>query len=49
MSRKFDEEIKSGRILVVIDGDNDTLAAAGAAIEAGGATQLPFDVPTFLT
>lgn len=49
VSRKFEDEIKAGRILVVIDGDQDTLVAATTAIEAGGATQLPFDAPTSLT
>ncbi|HEY4145800.1 hypothetical protein [Pinirhizobacter sp.] len=49
ISRKFEDEIKSGRILVVIDGDDDALATAAAAIEAGGAKQLPFDAPTALT
>jgi hypothetical protein len=49
VSRRFEDEIKAGHILVVIDGDEETLAAATAAIEAGGAKQLPFDEPTALT
>jgi len=44
--RTFEEEIAAGHVLVVIDGDNDELARAGAAIKSLGARQLPFNTPT---
>jgi hypothetical protein len=40
--QKFDDEIKAGRILLVIDADDATAQAAGPAIAATGATELPF-------
>jgi len=47
--RKFEAEIQAGRILVVLDGDKQLLAAAQPAVVAAGATPLPFDAPTALT
>lgn len=47
--RKFKAEIEAGRILVVLDGDKQRLAAAQPAVVAAGATPLPFDAPTILT
>lgn len=41
--RQFEQEIESGRILVVIDGDKETLSAAEAALAEVGARPLPFD------
>lgn len=47
--RRFEGEIEAGRILVVLDGDKELLAAAQPALVAAGATPLPFDTPTALT
>jgi hypothetical protein len=47
--RRFEGEIEAGRILVVLDGDKELLAAAQPALVAAGATPLPFDKPTALT
>ncbi len=41
--RKFEAEIESGRILVVIDGEDEQLAAAEAGIVALGGARMPFD------
>jgi hypothetical protein len=47
--RKFESEIAAGHVLVVIDGDEQTLAGAKAALRAVDATPLPFESPTALT
>lgn len=47
--RKFESEIEAGRILVVLDGDKDVLAATQPALIEAGATLLPFDTLTALT
>jgi len=47
--REFEEEISAGHILVVVDGDESTLAAADAALRATGARPLPFDAPTAIS
>lgn len=47
--RKFEDEIEAGRILVVLDGDNEVLARAEPALTRAGGTMLPFDRPTALT
>lgn len=44
--QKFDDEIKAGRILVVIDADDATQAAVDEALQRTGATRLPFEAPT---
>lgn len=44
--QKFDDEIKAGRILLVTDTDDELQQAAGPAIEATGATRLPFEQTT---
>lgn len=44
--QKFHDEIRAGRILLVIDCDDATSRAAGPAIEATGATPLPFEHAT---
>jgi hypothetical protein len=49
VSRSFEEQIKAGHILVVVDGESDRLSAASPAIEATGAVPLPFDEPTAMT
>lgn len=46
---QFDDEIKAGRILVVIDGPADVLRDADAAIVQTGATHLPFEQATQMT
>ena len=47
--REFEDEIAAGHILVVVDGDECTLAAADAALLAVGSTPLPFDAPTAIS
>lgn len=47
--RKFEDEIDAGRVLLVVDGDEETLAEADAALARIDATPLPFDSPTALT
>jgi len=47
--RKFEDEIAAGRILLVIDAENEQLPAAEAAILAAGATALPYEGTTALT
>ncbi|WP_300620235.1 hypothetical protein [Dokdonella sp.] len=40
---RFEDEIEEGRILVVLDGDRESLADVEAALLRSGATLLPFD------
>ncbi|HET6432795.1 hypothetical protein [Dyella sp.] len=48
--REFEDEIAKGRILIVIDGEEeDTLPAAITAVSATRAVHLPFDRPTVMT
>jgi len=49
VSRAFEEQIKAGNILVIIDGEAEQLPAARIAVEATGATPLPFEEPTAMT
>lgn len=49
VSRKFKDEIAAGRIMVIVDGSKEELAAAEPAITATGATLLPFDAPSALS
>jgi hypothetical protein len=49
VSRKFEGEVQSGRILVVIDGTDDDLPRARQAVLDTGATQLDFYRPTAMT
>jgi hypothetical protein len=44
--RKFEDEIQSGRVLLVVDGDADLLPQAEAAIVATGARQMPYEATT---
>ena len=46
--QKFDEEIQSGKILLLIDASKDALHQAEPAIVAAGATALPFEATTAL-
>lgn len=43
---QFDDEIKAGRILVVVDGTPDDLEAVDQAVVATGATRLQFEHAT---
>lgn len=45
---KFDDEIKAGRILVLIDASREKLADIEPAMLAAGATPLPFESTTAL-
>ncbi|TAL85363.1 MAG: hypothetical protein EPN74_08360 [Rhodanobacter sp.] len=47
--RKFEEQIESGHVLVVIDAEDEALAIADAAILAAGATVLPFEAASAAT
>ncbi len=47
--RKFEKEVSAGRVLVVIDGDEQTLASADIALQSVDATPLPFESPTALS
>lgn len=47
--QKFEDEITAGRVLLVVDGDDEQLAAAEAALRPLDATQLPFDTLTAIS
>lgn len=47
--RKFEEEIEAGRVLLVVDTDDDTLRAAEPAILQTGAQPLPFETPSAIS
>lgn len=47
--RRFESEIEAGRILIVIDGEGDTLERAEAALSAAGAVHLPYDDPSAMS
>jgi hypothetical protein len=47
--RKFEDEIAAGHVLLVVDGDDELLARADAALSKVDATRLPFNSPTVLT
>lgn len=47
--RKFEDEIEQGRILLVLDGDDEALARAAPKLAEIGAQRLPFDTPTALS
>lgn len=49
LRRKFEDEIEAGKILLVIDADEQTLPRAEAAIKSQGGTRLEFDSPTALS
>lgn len=44
--RKFEDAIEAGQVLVVIDGEEQVLAVADAAITRTGATQMPYEAST---
>src|SRR3546814_3279867 len=41
--RRFESEIRAGRILIVVDETPGTMAAAEAALREAGAEQLPYE------
>jgi hypothetical protein len=47
--RTFEDEIASGHVLVIVDGEANVLATADAALKATNARPLPFDTPTAMT
>jgi hypothetical protein len=47
--RKFEDEIAAGHVLLVVDGEEETLAKADAALQHVDAAPLPFESPTALT
>lgn len=47
--RKFEGEVREGRILLVLDGDDAALARADDGLRRIGATRLPFDTPSALS
>lgn len=47
--RKFEDEIAAGHVLLVVDGEDEVLARADAALSTTDAIALPFDSPTALT
>ena len=47
--RQFEDEIAAGRVLVVVDGEEATLAAADETLLALGARPLPFDAPSAIS
>lgn len=48
--RRFEQEIRAGKILLVIDAENDArLPIAEAAVLATGAAVLPYETPSALT
>ncbi|PBJ83062.1 hypothetical protein CMZ84_00410 [Lysobacteraceae bacterium NML93-0399] len=46
--RKFEGEIESGRVLVIIDAEGETLERAEAALRDAGAIHLPYEEPSAL-
>jgi hypothetical protein len=47
--RRFEDEIKAGRILVVVDAAEESMALVDAAVQATGATLLPFEESSAMT
>ena len=47
--QKFQDEIASGRVLLVVDGDDEQLATAEAALLPHDAARLPFHTPTAIS
>jgi len=47
--QKFEDEIEAGRILVVIDGEDATLAGAEDALRDAGAVHLPYGDPAAMS
>ena len=49
VSRAFEQEIRDGHVLVVLDGEPETLARAEPAVESTGAVALPFNALTSMS
>lgn len=49
VSRKFEDEVKEGRILIVVDVGEDMLSQAARAVRDTGVVQLDFERPTIIT
>lgn len=47
--RQFEDEVEAGRILVVIDAEEESIPAVKTAVAASGARPLPFERPTVIT
>ncbi|WP_140726326.1 MULTISPECIES: hypothetical protein [Gammaproteobacteria] len=47
--RRFEGEIEAGRILLVVDAEDDVLASAEPAILSAGATALPYEAASAAT
>lgn len=47
--RRFEEEIEAGRVLLIVDADEEAWPAVAAAISGSGATELPFDGASAMT
>jgi hypothetical protein len=47
--RQFEDEVEAGRILIVIDAEEEQVPAAQRAMVASGAKPLPFERPTAIT
>ncbi|MEO8748442.1 MAG: hypothetical protein ABI379_12415 [Rhodanobacter sp.] len=47
--QKFEDDIAAGRVLVVVDGENEQLASAETALLPLDATLLPFDTHTAIS
>ncbi|MCD9026650.1 hypothetical protein LDO26_00280 [Luteimonas sp. BDR2-5] len=47
--RKFEDEIESGRILIVVDAEGDTLDRVENALQHSGAVHLPYDEPSAMS
>ena len=44
--RQYEDAIESGQVLLVVDGEEQALAVADAAITRTGATQMPYEAST---
>lgn len=49
VQRRFESEIEAGRILIVVDAADETMAAAEAALRNAGASLLSYEAPSALT
>jgi uncharacterized membrane protein len=47
--RRFENEIQAGRILVVVDAPEESIALIDSSVQATGATLMPFEEPSALT
>lgn len=47
--RQFEDEVEAGRILVVVDTDEENVPTIRSVVAASGAKPLPFERPTVIT